>query len=181
MKSGKKEMTHPNLITINNSIQKVISFIVEDLEMGNEGLYDIQLCGSYVNGFVDDKSDIDIVFIVEDVDKWRQKISSRLKRKIKSEDNVDILMVSKNRYLKVKHLLRNYSLTKNKFLYNEEHEYMPTIFPGPRIRSSTADYTLKIKRSKIKRLKQAYKDDKIFFPTKQLEQEWLELLDKTTK
>ena len=148
--------------------------------MGDEGLYDIQLCGSYVNGFVDDKSDIDIVFIVEDLDKWRQKISSVFRKRIKSKHNVDVLMASKKDYLKVKHLLRNYSLTKNKFLYNEEHEYMPTIFPRPRLQPSTADYTLKIKRSKIKRLKQAYKDNTIFFPTKQIEQEWLELLGQTT-
>lgn len=161
-------------------LTKVISSIVDDLEMADEGLYDIQLCGSYVNGFVDDKSDIDIVFIVEDVEKWRQKLSSKFRTDIKSKYNVDVLMVSKKHYIKVKHFLRNYSLTKNKFLYNEEHEYMPTIFPGPRVHSSTADYTLKIKRSKIKRLKKAYGDSKIFFPTKQIEQEWLELLEKTT-
>jgi len=145
--------------------------------MKDEGLYDIHLCGSYMNGFVDDKSDIDIVFIVEDLDKWRQKVSSRFRKKIKSKHNVDVLMASKHNYLKAKHLLRHYSLTKNKFLYNEEHEYMPTILPGPSLPSV---YTLKIKRSKIKRLKQAYKNNKIFFPTKQIEQEWLELLEKTT-
>jgi hypothetical protein len=96
----------------------------------------------------------------------------------KSEHNVDVLMIPKKDYIKVKHLLRHYSLITNKFLYNEEHEYMPSIWPGEIIQPSTADYTLQIKPSKVKKLEQAYKDNKIFFPTKQMEQEWLELLEK---
>ena len=35
-------------------LNKIISFILDDLEMRDEGLYDVQLCGSYVNGFTDD-------------------------------------------------------------------------------------------------------------------------------
>jgi predicted nucleotidyltransferase len=172
-------------------LNKIISFILDDLEMRDEGLYDIQLFGSYMNGFVDDEGDIDIVFIVEDLYKWKHKISPGFRKKMgdwkptwqkywdyKSEHNVDVLMIPKKDYIKVKHLLRHYSLITNKFLYNEEHEYMPSIWPGEIIQPSTADYTLQIKPSKVKKLEQAYKDNKIFFPTKQMEQEWLELLEK---
>tara|TARA_B100000287_G_scaffold86018_1_gene78634 strand:- start:48 stop:626 length:579 start_codon:yes stop_codon:yes gene_type:complete len=175
-------------------LNKIISFILDDLEMRGEGLYDVQLCGSYVNGFIDDDSDIDIVFIVEDLYKWKHKISPGFRRKMgnwcpiwqkywnyKSKHNVDVLMVSKKDYIKVEHLLRNYSLTKNKILYNEEHQYMPTIFPGTIIQPSEKDYTVRIKNRKLKMYEDAYHKNLIHFPTQKIESIWTSLFESKMK
>ena len=95
-------------------LNNITSFILDDLQMRDEGLYDVQLCGSYVNGFIDDYSDLDIVFIVEDLHKWKHKISPGYREKMgdwkptwqkywnyKSKHNVDVLIVSKKEYIKV--------------------------------------------------------------------------------
>ena len=175
-------------------LNKIISFILDDLEMRDEGLYDVQLCGSYVNGFTDDDSDIDIVFIVEDLYKWKRKISPGFRKKMgdwkptwqkywnyKSKHNVDVLMVSKKDYIKVEHLLRNYSLTKNKFLYNEEHQYMPTIFPGTITQPSEKDYMVRIKNRKLKMYEDAYNKNLIHFPTPKIKSIWTSLFESKMK
>lgn len=174
-----------------NEINNIIKIILNDFNMQNKGLYDIQIGGSQTHGFIDEKSDIDLIFIVEDVNIWKKRLAygERLNMKTKKEEwkqywnyrqhhNIDILFLPKKDFIKVEKLLRSYSLLHNRFLYNEEYEYMPALYPGEIIQPSMVDYTLKIKPRKVKRLEQAYKDKKIFFPTKQIEQEWSELLEK---
>ena len=78
-------------------------------------------------------------------------------------------------------MLRNYSLTKNKFIHNKEHKYMPTIFPGTIIQPSDKDYMVRIKNRKLKMYEDAYNKNLIHFPTPKIESIWTSLFKSKMK